>query len=386
MMAQPDFVFRGHQAAVNSVRFFADDRFLVSGDQDGHLIVWNMLLKRQLASVPRAHSGPILAVCGVGVDTVVSQGRDNKLCVWRLEAGEFKGKLVLAKSMDVDAMSFCKFTVSSADSETWIVALNDAGLGDAFAYEVDSGKHVSFNIGHKTSTPSGSRHDPPMCLVLECLPSSVRDGDERQPIMSIDFDNERQVLYTCAADNTVCCIPVNDTDASNTTRHTTLKNAGAAEIRCFSSPDLVAVAGWDYVARLYSKDLEHMSDMAFHRAALTSIDLSTPSKECPPHIEDPAARQRWSSRPQWLAVASRDTRISLWNTMSTIGKAIHISVDLVLISAVMAGIRRSTGLTIATNDPKNSVYLAAKSYLEIGERVIDITQPILASSKYFKRG
>ncbi|KAJ1795865.1 Astra associated protein 1 Asa1 [Coemansia sp. RSA 2399] len=351
-MAQPDFVFRGHQAAVNGVRFFADDRFLVSGDQDGHLIVWNMLLKRRFASAPKAHSGPILAVCGVGVDTVVSQGRDNKLCVWRLEAGEFKGELVLARSMDVDAMSFCKFTVSSADGETWIVALSDAGLGDAFAYEVGSGKHASFNIGHKTSTPSGSRQDPPMSLSLECLPSSASDGDKRrlvlyagyestllqcfelcvsadgcvaeharflttqhkEPIMSIDFDSERQVLYTCAADNTVCCIPVDDADASSTTKHATLKNAGAAEIRCFSSPDLVAVAGWDYVARLYSKDLEHLSDMVFHRAALTSIDLSTPSKECPPHIEDPAARQRWSSRPQWLAVASRDTRISLWVT------------------------------------------------------------------------
>ncbi|KAJ1666895.1 Astra associated protein 1 Asa1 [Coemansia sp. RSA 1813] len=360
-MAQPDFVFRGHQAAVNSVRFFADDRFLVSGDQDGQLIVWNMLLKRQLASAPRAHKGPILAVRGVGVDTVISQGRDNKLCVWRLEAGEFKGELVLAKSVDVDAMSFCKFTAFSIGSKTWLVALSDAGSGDAFAYEVSGGKRFSFNIGHKTSSPSGPRQDPPMCMSLGSLPSSAKEKEacdnnmeclalyvgyestllqcfelcvsadacvakharslatsHKEPIMSIDYDRGSRVLYTCAADNTICCVPVGGEDADNKTQHATLRNSGAAEIRCFSSPGLVAVAGWDYVAHLYSKELSHISDVAFHRAALTSIDLSTPGKDCPPHIKEPAARQRWSLRPQWLAVASRDTRISLWDVNTAI--------------------------------------------------------------------
>ncbi|KAJ2211185.1 hypothetical protein IW140_003312 [Coemansia sp. RSA 1813] len=72
--------------------------------------------------------------------------------------------------------------------------------------------------------------------------------------------------------------------------------------------------------------------------------------------------------------------------MSVIGKAIHISLDLVLISTALAGIRRSTGLTIATNDPNSAVYRTAKSYLEIGERAMDFAQPLLASSKYFKRG
>ncbi|KAJ2520615.1 hypothetical protein H4217_001920 [Coemansia sp. RSA 1939] len=71
--------------------------------------------------------------------------------------------------------------------------------------------------------------------------------------------------------------------------------------------------------------------------------------------------------------------------MGAIGKAVHVSLDLVLISIAMAGIRRSTGLTITKKDPNSTVYRAAKSYLEIGERAVDFAQPLLASSKYFER-
>ncbi|KAI9502792.1 hypothetical protein GGI26_002424 [Coemansia sp. RSA 1358] len=71
--------------------------------------------------------------------------------------------------------------------------------------------------------------------------------------------------------------------------------------------------------------------------------------------------------------------------MAVIGKVVHISIDLVLVSTALAGIRRSAGLTLAANDPSSAIYSTAKQYLEVGERVIDYVQPWVANSKYFKR-
>ncbi|KAJ2374410.1 Astra associated protein 1 Asa1, partial [Coemansia sp. RSA 2603] len=161
----------GHQAAVNSVRFFGDDRYLVSGDQDGVLIVWNMLLKRQLAQVKVAHSAAILSVCGVGDKTVITQGRDNKLKVWELVATEFSGSLDLVRSIDVDSINFCKFTYCVYKGTVWIAALDEAGSGSAFLCSLKNEQKVSFSIGRRTrmKTSADGREDSPMCLKIEAV-------------------------------------------------------------------------------------------------------------------------------------------------------------------------------------------------------------------------
>ncbi|KAJ2909768.1 Astra associated protein 1 Asa1, partial [Coemansia aciculifera] len=281
-MLQPAFVFRGHQAAVNSVCFFGGDRFLVSGDQDGHLIVWNMMLKRQLAKAASAHAAAILAVCGLGSDTVISQGRDNKLCVWRLEASEFTGDLHLVRSLHIDSLSFCKFTYSMS---SWIAFLTDAGAGTACLLNVRSNEQRTLDIGLKSRTKSaGSRDDSPMCLKLVASDEqatglsllvgyesttlqqfdvaneaavcqrSVSTGHS-EPIMSLDYDSQRRLVYTCSADNQVHCFaPGDGSTGFDQVATAKLKNPGCAEIRCF--PQLVAVAGWDYAVHLFTSDLE----------------------------------------------------------------------------------------------------------------------------------
>ncbi|KAJ2682084.1 Guanine nucleotide binding protein (G protein), beta polypeptide 1-like [Coemansia spiralis] len=348
-MIQPDFVFRGHQAAVNSVCFFGDDRLLVSGDQDGHLIVWNMMLKRQLAKATGAHTAPILAVCGLGTDTVVSQGRDNRLCVWALDASEFSGELRLTKTLAVDSMNFCKFSYATLRGSPWIVFLVSAGAGEAGLFDVASGEQHSLSIGHQSRTKAGSRDDSPMCVKL--VASASADGVSQElelfvgyestmlqqfsidvsdikvsaalrrsvttahsePVMSLDYDSQRQLAYTCAADNKVCCYTADGSKFKEHVAAVELKNSGCSEIRCFPALNLVAVASWDYATHLFTSDLEPTASIAFHRAALTSVDVSTLSTAGADGIVDEYVRQRWSSRSRWMAVASRDSRISLWD-------------------------------------------------------------------------
>jgi hypothetical protein len=61
-------------------------------------------------------------------------------------------------------------------------------------------------------------------------------------------------------------------------------------------------------------------------------------------------------------------------------------VDLVLISAVMAGVKRSTGLTLKTNniESKDAKSLVER-YLDVGEWVFDASVAFMGNSAYCER-
>ncbi|KAJ2077852.1 Astra associated protein 1 Asa1 [Coemansia sp. RSA 988] len=349
-MLQPDFVFRGHQAAVNCVHFFADDLYLVSGDQSGLLIVWNILLKRPLVQVPEAHSDAIIAATSVGAGTVVSQGRDNKINIWSLTAGELSGELVLAKSLSVDSMTFCQFACAGNGPDMWLVAIESVDSGKAYIFNVHTQTRHSFSIRRKSTAPMGTREDSPMCIRLvarkdkrlelyvgyestmlqffaltvsenECVSKlmSSTSTPHKEPLMALDIDCQNRRLYTCAADNKVCCFVLGANGAvGDSVSSIQLPNPGASGIRYFDSCSLIGVAGWDYAVHLYTPNLEHISTVRFHRAALTAMTMSSQSTAPLPEPIDDIAQQRWRSRPQWFVVASRDTRISLWNIASIV--------------------------------------------------------------------
>ncbi|CAG90088.1 DEHA2G02244p [Debaryomyces hansenii CBS767] len=70
-----------------------------------------------------------------------------------------------------------------------------------------------------------------------------------------------------------------------------------------------------------------------------------------------------------------------------IGRVVHISADLVLLSAFLAGVKRNTGLTPNLDSATNSedVKYYAGKYLDLGERIFDYSSTYFGSSDYFKR-
>lgn len=72
-----------------------------------------------------------------------------------------------------------------------------------------------------------------------------------------------------------------------------------------------------------------------------------------------------------------------------LGRIAHYAVDAVLISTVLAGIRRSTGLTFQTNQltggEKSEANKWVEKYLGAGEWVMDQSVAIAGSSGWFKR-
>ncbi|OCH83982.1 DUF1748-domain-containing protein [Obba rivulosa] len=69
-----------------------------------------------------------------------------------------------------------------------------------------------------------------------------------------------------------------------------------------------------------------------------------------------------------------------------LGRVFHYAMDAVLISTVVAGVRRSTGFTPQTEritDP--TARSLAERYLGVGETIFDMIQGTAVNSEYFKR-
>lgn len=72
--------------------------------------------------------------------------------------------------------------------------------------------------------------------------------------------------------------------------------------------------------------------------------------------------------------------------MGILGKLLHYSFDAVLLSTIIAGVRRSTGLTLrpgAVDNPDAKSYI--RKYLEMGEWMLDTSTSMMAASGYFER-
>ncbi|KAF2741447.1 DUF1748-domain-containing protein [Polyplosphaeria fusca] len=90
-------------------------------------------------------------------------------------------------------------------------------------------------------------------------------------------------------------------------------------------------------------------------------------------------------RPCCLLMCPRNT--STYTTQ--LGRVAHYAFDAVLISAFLAGVRRSTGLTPSVKSEQFTETPSLKkwidNYLWVGETVMDQSVAIFGSSGYFER-
>ncbi|KAI5809106.1 hypothetical protein DFH27DRAFT_251228 [Peziza echinospora] len=69
-----------------------------------------------------------------------------------------------------------------------------------------------------------------------------------------------------------------------------------------------------------------------------------------------------------------------------LGKVVHYSVDAILFSAFLAGVKRSTGLTLKTEKIESpDIRSALDKYLNVGEWVMDQSIAIMSTTGYFER-
>ncbi|EIW67342.1 hypothetical protein M231_02516 [Tremella mesenterica] len=69
-----------------------------------------------------------------------------------------------------------------------------------------------------------------------------------------------------------------------------------------------------------------------------------------------------------------------------IGKLVHYTFDALALSAILAGVKKSTGFSPATNlIPDSSIKSFADGYLSAGETLFNVVAGQAVSSQYFKR-
>ncbi|KAF9466456.1 hypothetical protein BDZ94DRAFT_167947 [Collybia nuda] len=69
-----------------------------------------------------------------------------------------------------------------------------------------------------------------------------------------------------------------------------------------------------------------------------------------------------------------------------LGRLMHYAVDAVLLSTVVAGVRRSSGFSLnASAIPDPTARSAAETFLSVGETVFDMIQATAVNSTYFKK-
>ena len=71
----------GHRNHVRCVSFSPDSNLLVSGDEDGLIIVWDVRTGNQISQL-EGHQGPITSVRFVGIDSILSSSVDGTLRRW----------------------------------------------------------------------------------------------------------------------------------------------------------------------------------------------------------------------------------------------------------------------------------------------------------------
>ncbi|KAJ1674007.1 Guanine nucleotide binding protein (G protein), beta polypeptide 1-like [Spiromyces aspiralis] len=139
------------------------------------------------------------------------------------------------------------------------------------------------------------------------------------PVFALGIDTAFRTVYSAGGDNKLCVSNYMAGDQAqlvpDTERTVVLTNNGVSRLDLLPGGKVIAVAGWDFRVRLFSTEsLAPVRVLMFHRAPIMFIDHShdTGSEATPPGYLPRAVATRWTRRPRWLAVASQDSRISLW--------------------------------------------------------------------------
>ncbi|XP_040432615.1 guanine nucleotide-binding protein subunit beta-like protein 1 isoform X1 [Cygnus olor] len=316
----PQFVLRGTSAAVHALHFSCggqepDVPILFSGSENGLINVWNLKTRR----VDKALDGHgRKSVCWVetmdGKDRLLSQGRDQRICLWDLA----EGRTSVMDSVFTENVGFCRCSLLKVAQGRWLMAMAAKALDEVQVLELPSKTSVC------TLKPEvGAKLGMPMCLKLwqiNCdsqplLLSGYEDGSvvlwnlsmgkvlsqlfcHQEPVMSLDFDSEKAKGISGSSEKVLSIWSLNE--QQNLQVHTThrLVNAGISDITIRPDKKILATAGWDHRIRVFGwKKLKPLAVLDYHTATVHCVSFSD--------HKNPSERL--------LAAGSKDHRISIWS-------------------------------------------------------------------------
>ncbi|KAI1748436.1 WD repeat-containing protein [Xylaria castorea] len=251
-VAQPKSILRGHGTQVHVTTFIRHNERLASGDADGFVVLWDLTIMRPRA-VWRAHAGAILGISGWGDDKVVTEGRDNRLIVWKI-AAEDEAKLSTDLPLDdtaperpqpwilhileINTMNFCSFAqcsptqdVDLAVSDELLVAVPNTLATEAVdIFHLPSQSRLStVHLGSKTEKKGMvmalslfwrreslillAGYENGLAIVARRRHGGAWDilykyQAHSQPILSLDFAPDKDYFLTSGADAIIAKHPI----------------------------------------------------------------------------------------------------------------------------------------------------------------------------------
>lgn len=228
---------RAHSASVRALNFSQDGLSLISGDEDGWVVIWDLCSRRPTA-IWRAHTHALLAVEWrekSDQHEVLTHGRDNKIRIWSFQqqqiflcvplSGEARDsdypKPWLLHSLDVNALNFCAVAIHAEDPNL-IAVPSTMGSDKIDVYTISP-----LTRPHKGITPFDGSPNSVMSLLWagDKLVAGYESGDlavfssdgsllsaekvHTEPIMCLAGDGKR--IFSGAADRTLgiltleCC-------------------------------------------------------------------------------------------------------------------------------------------------------------------------------------
>ncbi|KAI7213991.1 WD40 repeat-like protein [Hortaea werneckii] len=371
---QPSYILRGHTAQVHSVLFLRENLRLLSGDADGWVVLWDVPIKRPVV-VWRAHKSTILGLGSWGEGKIITHGRDSKLCVWQLQEddGMIYSKVLPVDdattdrkqplqlhTLMVNTLNFCSFAMCHAPSAAETpnnetptppsIHLAYPGVQDGQIIVTDLPSEariatipepkdiktgmvmaIRLDYNHERDLTIVGGYESGHACVWRRNPSSqyweriYTYQAHSQPILSLDLAISLGSFFTSSADAIIARHPLSS--AESETKVIQTGHAGQQGLTIRSDRKIFATAGWDGKGRVYSaKTMKELAVLKWHKEGCYALAFAaTDLNESYESDQNPntglvkrgmtVSEQRTSAAKSthWLAVGSKDGKISLWD-------------------------------------------------------------------------
>ncbi|KIY68080.1 WD-40 repeat-containing protein [Cylindrobasidium torrendii FP15055 ss-10] len=359
----PSHILRGHLDSVTCLSISDDNERIYSGDSGGRVICTSTRTLRPILSW-QAHDDALLGVQECH-NEIITHGRDHKMHIWRraketqrigesaaLRPGNLKP--ALERSMDVNALNYCRFSLLQTERMTdgddaYLIALpNLVESSEVDIWSFPSSRRLHAAIGkEKNSVPTLSEdgrgnasHGIAMSLHLYTHENALRmlvayeDGTvvlrssqqvksveglgwdilwssklHVESVMAMTVTQDNAFAYTVSADHLVGRYEL-ETGASEKYR---IKQPGNGCVAVRDDGRVCAIGGWDGRVRLYStKSFKPLGTLKYHKSSCQAVIFAHSQDDTSDEDEEVDVEER----ARWLVSASKDKLVSIWTLKS----------------------------------------------------------------------